>query len=59
MFKKMLIIGKCREVFRNKVSDLLTAKSFKEFTLAKDNIEQRHVRYLKIGWHQITHQNPY
>ena len=48
-YRKMLIIGKCREVFRNKVSDLLTAKSFKEFTLAKDNIERRYVKYVKSG----------
>jgi len=48
-YRKMLMIGKCREVFRDKVSDLLTAKTFKDFTLAKDNIERRHVRYLKSG----------
>jgi len=38
-YRKMLMIGKCREVFWDKVSDLLTAKTFKDFTLAKDNIE--------------------
>ena len=43
----MLIIGKCREVFRNKVSDLFKAKSFKEFTLAKDNIERRYVKGIR------------
>ena len=48
-YRKMLMIGKCREVFWNKVSDLLTAKSFKEFTLAKDNIEQRYVKYGRSG----------
>jgi hypothetical protein len=48
-YRKMLMIGKYREVFRNKVSDLLTAKSFKEFTLAKDNIELRYVKYVRSG----------
>ena len=47
-YRKMLIIGKCREVFRNKVSDLFKAKSMKEFTLAKDNIERRYVKYLQL-----------
>jgi len=28
-YRKMLMIGKCREVFRDKVSDLLTAKPSK------------------------------
>ena len=46
-YRKMLIIGKCREVFRNKVSDLLTAKSFNEFTIAKEQIERRYANYGK------------
>jgi hypothetical protein len=41
-YRKMLMIGKCREVFRltnNKVPELLLSKTFSDFTLAKTNIE--------------------
>jgi hypothetical protein len=51
-YKKMLMIGKSKEVFRlsnNKVPKLLSAKTYSEFTLAKDNIERRYKRYLKLG----------
>jgi hypothetical protein len=51
-YKKMLMIGKSKEVFRlsnNKVPKLLLAKTYSEFTLAKDNIERRYKRYLKLG----------
>jgi hypothetical protein len=48
-YRKMLIIGKCSEVFRNKISDLLTAKSFNEFTLGKEKIERRYANYGKSG----------
>ena len=51
-YKKMLMIGKSKEVFRlpnNKIPHLLSAKTYSEFTLAKDNIERRYKRYLKLG----------
>ena len=51
-YKKMLMIGKSKEVFRlsnDKVPKLLSAKTYSEFTLAKDNIERRYKRYLKLG----------
>jgi len=51
-YKKMLMIGKSKEVFRlsnNKVPKLLSAKTYSDFTLAKDNIERRYKRYLKLG----------
>jgi hypothetical protein len=41
-YRKMLMIGKCREVFQlanNKVPELLSSKTFSDFTLAKTNIE--------------------
>jgi hypothetical protein len=43
-YRKMLMIGKSKEVFRlpnDKVPDLLSAKTYREFILAKNNIEQR------------------
>jgi hypothetical protein len=48
-YRKMLMIGKSKEVFRDKVQDLLSTKIYNDFTLAKDNIEQRYDRYLKLG----------
>jgi hypothetical protein len=42
-YRKMLMIGKCREVFRlanNKVPKLLSSKTYSDFTLAKTNIER-------------------
>jgi hypothetical protein len=41
-YRKMLIIGKCNEVFQpsnDKVPDLLSAKTSNEFKLAKENIQ--------------------
>jgi hypothetical protein len=46
-YRKMLMIGKSKEVFQDKVPDLLSAKTYNDFTLVKDNIEQRYDRYLK------------
>ena len=46
-YRKMLMIGKCREVFRlanNKVPELLSSKNKSDFTLARTNIEQRYKR---------------
>ncbi len=43
------MIGKSKEVFQDKVPDLLSAKTYNVFTLAKDNIEQRYDRYPKSG----------
>jgi hypothetical protein len=40
-YRKMLMIGKCNEVFQpsnDKVLDLLSAKTSNEFKLAKENI---------------------
>ncbi len=48
-YRKMLMIGKSKEVFRDKVPDLLKAKTYQDFTLAKDNIERRYDRYLISG----------
>jgi hypothetical protein len=56
-YRKMLMIGKSKEVFWDKVPDLLSAKTYNAFTLAKDNIERRYDRYLKLGGHQIKDQN--
>ncbi len=42
-YRKMLMIGKYNEVFQlsnDKVPDLLPAKTYNEFTLAKENIQQ-------------------
>jgi hypothetical protein len=42
-YRKMLMIGKCNEVFRpsnDKVPDLLSAKTSNEFKLVKENIQQ-------------------
>jgi hypothetical protein len=41
-YRKMLMIGKCNEVFRpsnEKVLDLLSAKTSNKFKLAKENIQ--------------------
>jgi hypothetical protein len=48
-YRKMLMIGKSKEVFQDKVPDLLSAKTYNAFTLAKDNIKRRYDRYLKSG----------
>ena len=51
-YRKMLMIGKSKEVFRlpnNKIPDLLSARTYSEFILAKNNIERRYKRYLKSG----------
>ncbi len=51
-YRKMLMISKSKEVFRlpnDKVPDLLSAKTYREFILAKNNIEQRYKRFLKLG----------
>lgn len=51
-YRKMLMIGKSKEVFRlpnNKIPHLLSAKTYSEFILAKNNIERRYRRYLKSG----------
>jgi hypothetical protein len=42
-YRKMLMIGKCNEVCRpsnDKFLDLLSAKTFDEFKLAKENIQR-------------------
>ena len=41
-YRKMLMIGKSKEVFRlpnNKIPDLLSARTYSEFILAKNNLE--------------------
>jgi hypothetical protein len=51
-YRKMLIIGKCNEVFQpsnDKVPDLLLEKTSDEFKLAKENIQQQFKRFLKSG----------
>jgi hypothetical protein len=51
-YRKMLMIGKSKEVFwlpNDKVPDLLSAKPYREFILAKNNIEQHSDRFLKLG----------
>jgi hypothetical protein len=51
-YKKMLMIGKCSEVFQlsnARVPDLLPAKTKEEFILAKENIQQQFKRFLKSG----------
>ncbi len=51
-YRKMLMIGKSKEMFclpDNKVPDLLSAKTNREFILAKNNIERRYKRFLKSG----------
>ncbi len=51
-YRKMLMIGKSKEVFQlpnDKVPNLLSAKTYGEFTLAKNNIVQRYKRFLKLG----------
>ena len=57
-YRKMLMIGKSKEVFRDKVPDLLKAKTYQDFILAKDNIEQRYDRYLKSGGIKLKIQIP-
>ena len=37
------MIGKSKEVFQDKVPDLLKAKTYNDFTLAKDNIELKYI----------------
>jgi hypothetical protein len=47
-YKKMLEIGKCREVFRpenNQVPELISATLRDEFLKAKKNIDRRYTRY--------------
>ena len=54
-YKKMLEIGKCKEVFRRvdgNQCELLTAKSKKDFLNAKKNILLRYSRYV-----DLVHQN--
>ncbi len=51
-YRKMLMIGKCNEVFRpsnEKVLDLLSAKTSNKFKLAKENIQWWFKRFLKSG----------
>jgi hypothetical protein len=58
---KMLMIGKCREVFRlpnNKVPELLSSKTKSEFNLAKINIERRYNRYADSGGIQLKIRIP-
>ena len=57
-YRKMLMIGKSKEVFRDKVPDLLKAKTYQDFTLAKDSIERRYDRYLKSGGIKLKIQIP-
>jgi hypothetical protein len=57
-YRKMLMIGKSNEVFQDNVPDLLKAKTYQDFTLAKDNIEQRYDRYLKSGGIKLKIQIP-
>ncbi len=48
----MLMIGKCNEVFQpsnDKVPDLLSAKTYNEFKLAKEKIQGWFKRYVKSG----------
>ncbi len=55
-YKKMLMIGECREVFQlanNKVPKLLSSKTYSDFTLAKTNIEWRYKRYVDSGGIQL------
>ena len=50
--KKMLMIGKCNEVFRlcnDMIPDLLSAKLRNEYILAKNNILLRYSRYKNSG----------
>ncbi len=47
-YKKILEIGKCREVFRpenNQVPELISATSRDEFLKAKKNIDRQYTRY--------------
>ncbi len=51
-YRKMLMIGKCNEVFRpsnDKVPDLLLEKTSNEFKSAKKNIQRHFKRFLKSG----------
>ena len=56
-YKKMLEIGKCKEVFRRvdgNQCELLTAKSKKDFLNAKKNILSRYSRYVDSGAPKLT-----
>lgn len=56
-YKKMLEIGKCKEVFRPSnggLPDILTAKTKDMFFKAKKNIVLRYNRYLKSGAPRLT-----
>jgi hypothetical protein len=60
-YRKMLMIGKCREVFRlanNKVPELLSSKNKSDFTLARTNIERRYKRYVDSGGIQLKIRIP-
>ncbi len=51
-YRKMLMIGKCNEVFwpsNDKVLDLLSAKTSDEFKLAKENSQRQFKRFSKCG----------
>jgi hypothetical protein len=57
----MLMIGKSKEVFQlpnDKVPDLLSAKTYREFILAKNNIEQLYKIFLKSGAVKLNIRNP-
>ena len=46
------MFGKRKELFRlpnDKVPNFLSAKTYSEFTLTKDNIERQYKKYLKLG----------
>jgi len=56
-YKKMLEIGRCKEVFRPKnggLPDILTAKSKDMFTKARKNIVLRYNRYVLSGAPRLT-----
>jgi hypothetical protein len=42
-YRKMVMIGKSKEVFQDKVPDLLKVKTYNDCTLAKDNIELKYM----------------
>ncbi len=56
-YKKMLEIGKCKEVFQRvdgNQCELLSAKSKKDFLNAKKNILLRYSRYVNSGAPKLT-----
>lgn len=56
-YKKMLEIGKCKEVFRpdnGRLPDILTAKTKDMFSKAKKNIVLRYNRYVQSGAPRLT-----